>query len=113
VKGLSLAIKAAGKARHAYFRHAALVLKGKRIVAVGSNHEGTHAEAAALVAVTYVGPFKRSYKGLDLLSIRVTRAGKLAMARPCDNCMKLIREAGIRRVYFTDADGAMRCERVR
>lgn len=63
-----------------------------------------HAELAAIIQTK-----ADELRGADLYSCRVMRASgeRRGMARPCKNCMLLIRIAGIKRVYFTNANGEM------
>ena len=64
-----------------------------------------HAETSALV------PLIKS--GIDLSRAtmfvhREHKDGTLAMSRPCPSCQKLIKQAGIRKVYYTSNDGYVR-----
>lgn len=61
-----------------------------------------HAEMQALVRATRN---KKSLKGAKIFVYRETRDGKLAMCRPCPACMQAIRDAGIRKIYYTTTDG--------
>lgn len=64
-----------------------------------------HAETSALL------PFLRKRIRLDgavMYTYRETKDGAIAMARPCGRCMRLIREAGIRDIVYTTADGVAR-----
>lgn len=58
-----------------------------------------HAEAAAIFAAG-----DRSI-GSDLFVARVRRDNTLAMAKPCKGCQKLIKQYGIRNVYYSVEDG--------
>lgn len=64
-----------------------------------------HSEVAALL------PLLNARVDLRKASIYVSRRlknGSLAMARPCKSCMRLIKNVGIKRVYYTtDAGFAM------
>jgi deoxycytidylate deaminase len=56
-----------------------------------------HAEVSALV---------KSYtKAQSILVIRVNREGNFAMACPCPICMMAIKEAGIKKVWYSSRDG--------
>lgn len=64
-----------------------------------------HAELIALL------PLIRDSVDLSNASIFVYREHKnhkLACARPCKSCMKLIRDVGIKRVFYTTEDGYAR-----
>lgn len=61
-----------------------------------------HAETAALL------PLIKDGTNLNNASIYVYRAhkdGSLALARPCPSCEKLIRQCGIKKVYYTIENG--------
>ena len=88
------------KARHHFFKHVAILTKGGRIFSVAHNFDCTHAEESAVRQV-----WPNSCHGMTLESYRVTRTGKMAMAKPCKNCEELLRKAGIRKVKYSDSAG--------
>ena len=62
-----------------------------------------HAEIACLKPL-----IKRKdvdFKNIELYIYREYKNGELALARPCDSCFKLIRDLGIRHIYFTNNGG--------
>ena len=53
-------------------------------------------------------------KKLDLLVIRVTKMGDIGNARPCHNCLKMMKDIGIKKVFYsTGEDENIVCEHVR
>ena len=58
-----------------------------------------HAEIDALIKVRSVMPY-------TIVVVRTTSKG-LGMARPCPICMRAIKEAGVREIYYSDKDGAL------
>src|SRR5579872_3332261 len=91
---------------------AALVDKG--LLIIGSNQrksspalirykyrfiDSMHAETSLFARLTKVG--KNAIVGV----YRETAAGELALARPCEGCMRLLREHGVRATIFTTANG--------
>lgn len=61
-----------------------------------------HAESAALI------PFikrKMDLSGAVIYVYRERRDGTIANARPCPSCMSLIKQAGIKKIYYTTNDG--------
>jgi len=92
--------KYAKKSRHHHFHHVVFLTKGGNIVSVGWNLERTHAEVSALGKIW---PSER--EGLCLWSFRVGRSGKLAMAKPCSKCQKIIQQSGISSIRFSDSSG--------
>ena len=95
------------KSIHKQHHHVAVLTRGGAIVAIGWNHGETHAEMKAL---HQIWPDHRP--GLVLWSFRVTRLGKLAMAKPCPNCTKELVKNGITKVHYSDAQGVMRALRL-
>lgn len=49
----------------------------------------------------------------DLLVIRSTNNNTLANSRPCYNCLQLMKQANIRKVYYSDCHGNIICENVK
>ena len=43
----------------------------------------------------------RKAKKVDLIVIRVTKTSKLANARPCYNCLKMMQDIGINKVFYS------------
>jgi cytidine deaminase len=98
----SAANKLFNKARHPAHRHAVIVYRGGNIVAMGANHDTTHAEVAAL---NTLWPSER--RGTKVVSLRMRRDGKLGMAKPCAKCEDFMRENGVKTVVYSDANGEM------
>lgn len=97
---LGLARKLAGRSTHALFHHAAIVLKGGAILSTGYNFGYQHAEIQALQALW---PSKR--RGTRVWSLRFTKTGRLANAKPCQDCERFLRENGVKVVYYSDQYG--------
>lgn len=88
------------KSGHKAHKHAAIVVRGGAIVAVGVNHDLIHAEVNALAKLW---PSER--EGTKVFSIRLRRSGTLGMAKPCPECEAYMREAGVKAVVFTNSNG--------
>jgi cytidine deaminase len=97
-----LANKLFAKAQHSCHRHAAIVYRGSNIVAAGFNHDYIHAEVAALKKLW---PDQRA--GVRVVSLRITKAGNLGLAKPCPACEAFMRENGVKSVTYSDNDGKM------
>jgi pyrimidine deaminase RibD-like protein len=80
--------------RHPKYKMAAVVLDGTRILAVAANgnRRGRHAERRALA---------RSVGG-DTLVVARHDGGH---SRPCRDCQALLRERGIRHIWYYDVCG--------
>lgn len=102
-------------------RHGCIIVRGRKIISRGWNKSKTHpaaknyhskhfhAELSAIVAAN-----EGDLEGSDLFVCRIYRRpdGQLGMSRPCKVCMGLIKEAGIRRVYYTTRFGRIEIEKV-
>jgi deoxycytidylate deaminase len=102
-----IAKKLACRSDHEHYRHGALVLKGGNIIARGYNKGVKHAEVAALEKLD-----PEARKGCTVISIRVTKGGKLAMAKPCCKCEAYMREHGVHAVEWSDEYENMHKERL-
>ena len=66
--------------------------------------EYLHAEIGALV---------KSYtKAEAIMVVRSTRRGLTRCARPCDICMMALKEAGVRKIYYSDESGNIQEEAI-
>lgn len=63
-----------------------------------------HAELSALV--------KSKGKVNEIVVVRLLRDGSYANAKPCRICEAAIREAGIKKVYYTTDSGEINCMRM-
>jgi deoxycytidylate deaminase len=95
-------------------RHGCVIARRGQIMAVGFNKPKTHPAAvkyysghihAELAAIIQVN--KDDLRGADLYSVRIMRSKgePRGMGKPCRRCMEMIRDAGIKRIYFTNAEG--------
>lgn len=61
-----------------------------------------HAEVSALL------PLMKEdidFSKVEVYTHRNYANGKIAMARPCPSCMKLIKDLGIKKIHYTTSDG--------
>jgi uncharacterized CHY-type Zn-finger protein len=57
---------------------------------------------------------KKNVKKLDILVFRVTKEGSAANARPCYNCLNMMKNVGIRKVFYsTGNEDEVICEHVK
>lgn len=106
-KHFNLAKKLCEKANHE-FRLACVLVKGNRVVNVGWNNGRKshpksrswnnliHAEFAALIGSCF-----DDTNGSDAYVYRLRNDGTSGMARPCGECERILRIAGIKRVYYS------------
>lgn len=90
-----------------------VITKGGRVISTGFNQmrpsriigrPTLHAEAAAILKVLNERR-QHDLVGSHLYVSRWTTGGRIGMARPCAECMGLIRSVGIRTVHYTNDDG--------
>lgn len=108
--GMDAAIAMAKTGEHK-FKVGSAILKGRRIIGLGVNKDKTtpfirreidrytmcnklHGEMAAIINA------KMDVVGCKMYVARFTSNGTL-MSRPCDLCMRLIKGAGIKEVFYT------------
>ena len=103
---------------HIQHRHAAVIVKGSRVLAVGRNRNKTHPVSvfyedgeeipktihAELDAISRVKN-KEQLKGATIYVARVGRGGHPGMSCPCEMCQELIGKYGLKRAVFTTDDG--------
>ena len=107
-KMIHLAIDEAYKSRHKDFKHGAVLVKGKKIISTGYNqpscnthmYKSIHAEMQTIINA------KKTRQSIDkycvLYVVRVTNSGMLALSKPCDHCMSLIKKNNIRNIIFSN-----------
>ena len=92
--------------RHNLF---AVVVQGGKVIARGVNRRHRdrtiHAEMAALSQMIRR---KRSSEGCDIHVYRFMADGSYGLSKPCADCEASLREAGIRRVFYSDYDNTMK-----
>lgn len=104
---IRIARKTKSRARHKWAWHCAVVVRGSNVLAIANNRDETHAEVAAL---NQLWPSER--KGTKVYSMRISRTGRFAMAKPCPDCERYMRESGVKAVYYTDGSGTMNTMRL-
>lgn len=111
-KGIRYALNEAMESDCPTYRIGAALMRRNQMVSSGRNifkkshtksrtmFNGIHAEFDCLHGID---PGK--IRNCVLFVARVTNAGSISMARPCDGCRELLRECGIRVFYYTDYNG--------
>lgn len=99
---------------------AAILRRGKQVVRMGANVSKTHPRFKR----TYSDGTTGSHMHAEMNVLRFAEPGdtlevmrfgkrKLAMAKPCEHCMQHIREAGIKKIRYTNARGTWEEIRIR
>ena len=63
-------------------------------------HHYLHAEMNAIIHAD-----KEYLPNSDIYIFREDRNGKIANCRPCEACMNMIKDVGIKKIYYTTRDG--------
>ena len=99
------------------FRVGAVLLERGRIINAKSNSYKTHplltkytewpfqhAESACIIANGI-----DNCEDMDLIVTRVDKRNNLTMAKPCDSCQALMRDANINKVFYSNWKGEFEC----
>ena len=97
------------------YKVGAVIWRGKEIISTGHNYRSKsvrsinknyvkwypaiHAEVDAIINA------KKDLTKASILVIRVTKSGKLSMAKPCRYCTAYINHVGLKTVYFSNREG--------
>lgn len=109
-RGLKHAIRAAGLSDFKQHKVGAALFYKNKLLNIGWNRKKSHplsttehsqhAEFSVLIGV-------ESAIRCTLYIARLTRTGKLGIARPCEICQGLISSKGIRQVFYTNNLGRL------
>ena len=106
-----LAKRMARKSNHYQYKLGCVIVNRGRIVGIGINKLKTHprswhdysmihAELDAILSVPVA-----DLKDATVYVYRQTKAGELALAKPCRTCQKMLRDCNIRKVCYTTDGG--------
>lgn len=122
--GIAKAIEASLRSNSPSFRVGAVLIRNGRVLSHGFNwfkksspdsktrYNGIHAEYHCVRKSAKRGERRGGYdlsrlSGVTMFVARVTRTGRVAMARPCEHCQELLRLLNLRRVYYTNEQGGI------
>lgn len=111
LKFFDLARKLSYKSDYHSHRLGAVIVKGGDVIGVGFNKKKTHPMSktrfnnihAELSAVLNSG--LENLHGCSIYVYRETRQGQPAMARPCVDCMRMLQQLSIDKVFYTSDSG--------
>ncbi len=69
-----------------------------------TNRNQLCAECRAVLKSLHVMPVEK-LRYCSIYVVRRRKDGSMAMARPCEECMKILKNVGIRDIYYTDNEG--------
>lgn len=64
-----------------------------------------HAETALLQKIRWKFGNSIQWDRVEIYIYREYKDGRLALSRPCDSCIHMLKEFGIRKVFYTTSDG--------
>ena len=93
-------------------RLGAVVVSKKRVAGKGFNKAKTHPLLHNKYAYRSIhaecDAALKAAQGDTIVVVRVMKNGKLTCSRPCEKCMRFIKDYGIKKVYYSDWDGTMK-----
>jgi deoxycytidylate deaminase len=94
---VKIAAKITAKSTHKQYNHAAIILKGGKIISAESNTDTMHAEVMSINRA-----WKSKLNGTTMVVVRIRRDnGGLGMSKPCNKCLKKIKDSGIKKVIYS------------
>ena len=107
---IAIAMAGSGVGTRGNYRLGAILVYKNNIVSVGMNSYKTHPILQKRTAWPFLHAEQHAIvragvdncEGLDLYVARVLKNNNLAMSRPCGICDKLIKEVGIKNIYYSD-----------
>lgn len=110
-KFFDLAAKLAQQSTHHSHKFGCVIVDKDKIVSVGTNKIKTHPKSGhrfnmlhSELSALFTAKFK-DLKGCTAYVYRETNCGATRLAKPCSICEAALREAGIRKVYYTTDSG--------
>ena len=105
----AIAMAGSGVGMKSKFRLGAILVHKNSIVSIGTNSYKTHPLMAARTEWPFLHAEQHAIiragvdncEGLDLYIARVLKNNDLAMSKPCDVCIELIKDVGIKNVYYS------------
>lgn len=112
-KYIAFCLKKAKQNRIENYRHAAAIIKGGRIISVGTNsnkpgclidpiyeNKGVHAELNALCKLS-----EKQIKGSIMYVAGWSKANNMITSKPCPKCQEYIKKFDLKAVYYSMPNG--------
>jgi deoxycytidylate deaminase len=88
-------------------KHGSIAVVGGKIISKGFNNLLYHAEMSIFKNIK---PLRRMKK-LDVYVVRINAKGELNNSKPCSNCLNNLKKLNIGKIYYSDENGNIVCER--
>ena len=112
-RGLRYAIRAACLSEFRSHRVGAALFKKNKLVGLGFNQKKTHPRCPTNHSQhaefnTCIGMNREELAdGLTIYIARLTRTGKVGLARPCESCDNMLVGLGIKKIFYTNHKGSL------
>lgn len=110
LKWLTYAVDECSNASHSQWRVGAVLVKGGRVLSVGVNRYRNHPSKVEVNDVSYHAEEVAIRKagdpsGATIYVARLTRSGKIGLARPCVRCQAMLLEHDVNVAIWTEPVG--------
>jgi pyrimidine deaminase RibD-like protein len=111
LKFFEIARRLSHKSDYDVHKLGAVITRGNQIVGLGFNKKKTHPLSstrfnnihAELSAILNSGI--KNLSGCSIYVYRETKSGDLAMARPCVDCLKLLKKSNVAKIFYSTETG--------
>lgn len=105
-KFLKIAKEASHKSDHDNYPMGCVIVRGRKVLGVGHNMLKTHPKSPhkfKSIHAEFMAALNAGYdlEGATVYVYRQIKDGTPAMARPCEDCWKFLRECGVKDVVYS------------
>lgn len=95
---------------HSTHKHGCVIVNKSRVISVGFNKmktttKSTHPYPTIHAEMDAIFKARTDLRGTTLYVYRGTKDGSPSSSKPCEHCMKVIKEAGIKKIFYSVPDG--------
>jgi tRNA(Arg) A34 adenosine deaminase TadA len=87
-------------------KHGSIAVVGGKIISRGFNNFLFHAEMSIFKKINY-----KKMRKVDVYVIRINGNGKLINSKPCSHCLNSLKKLNIKKIYYSDENGDIVCEK--
>ena len=110
-RGIQAAADAARLTTHSRYLVGAAIYKGSRLISIGWAQDKTHPKVHSIFRWQHaemsalVGTKKVDLSSATIYVARIIKSGEYRIAKPCEDCERILRAAGLKNVVYTDRNG--------